>query len=397
MQLNSSIKEGDSVNKKNSDSRSFVGLPSTQRSERHYTELDSEGHLVSRALTPYECQLEDNVEQLQEALFTISSHYAKIQFRLRQIASAPAHDRDCLLKELEYLTGQGLDGCDHNKDNKIPSHHYDSNNMGSVRAKQHKIISQLRGCIDDLVKATGVGLPPLSFQGSTRVTRGAAKNQVSYNQEQVKYEKNIGECLSRDVEPAENLVKEGYTYLQDNWSNTDGGHDNWWSNLKIQGPKARKNRKNGKAESRQNRTGYGKYDAADMGVNVYRILDTTIPDKRNRNSFDQSDTDCEFSASRRGSSKHPQNFLNAPKKHPFRRPENSVNKKSGYESEAFSPFHDIKSQWQYPINAHVGSHAAAQLRHSKPSSKSNKDAVLSSLSRSNKIRISKAESKHQRN
>ncbi|XP_070141667.1 uncharacterized protein [Drosophila kikkawai] len=80
------------------------------RNMRLYTELDSNGQLVSRELTAYECQLEDDVEHLQEALFTISSQYAKIQFRLRQISSATTCEKNYLLKELEDMATQGVDG-----------------------------------------------------------------------------------------------------------------------------------------------------------------------------------------------------------------------------------------------------------------------------------------------
>jgi len=58
-------------------------------------------------------QLEDDVEQLQEALFKISSHYAKIQFGLRQVASASSSESDSRLKDLKDLTSQGLDDTEH--------------------------------------------------------------------------------------------------------------------------------------------------------------------------------------------------------------------------------------------------------------------------------------------
>ncbi|XP_016971617.1 uncharacterized protein LOC108039201 [Drosophila rhopaloa] len=123
---------------------------------RLYTELDSEGRMFSRAKTPYECQLEDDVEQLQEALFTISSHYAKIQFRLRQIASASSGKRDSLLKDLERLIAQGLDGTDHRQDDELSGMRCNSSFPGNVRAKQNKILCQLRGRLEDLVGANGV-------------------------------------------------------------------------------------------------------------------------------------------------------------------------------------------------------------------------------------------------
>ncbi|XP_037731392.1 uncharacterized protein LOC119562309 [Drosophila subpulchrella] len=111
--------------------------------ERLYTELGSGGRTISRCLTTYECQLEDDVEQLQEALFKISSHYAKIQFGLRQVASASSSERDSLLKDLEDLTSQGLDDTEHSLD-------YTSSTQVKIRVKQNNILCQLRERLEEL-------------------------------------------------------------------------------------------------------------------------------------------------------------------------------------------------------------------------------------------------------
>ncbi|XP_034656566.1 uncharacterized protein LOC117893899 isoform X1 [Drosophila subobscura] len=111
------------------------------------------GHLVGRQLTPYECQLEDEVQQLQEALFTLTSHYAKVQFRLRQIAAASDSERIALLKELERMTSEPLDGSARDQQEKLPTLQSDASTMGSVRMKQHKIIAQLRGRLQNLAAA----------------------------------------------------------------------------------------------------------------------------------------------------------------------------------------------------------------------------------------------------
>ncbi|SPP87387.1 uncharacterized protein LOC117589092 [Drosophila guanche] len=111
------------------------------------------GHLVGRQLTPYECQLEDELQQLQEALFTLTSHYAKVQFRLRQIAAASDSERIALLKELERMTSEPLDGSAREQQEKLPTLQSDASTMGSVRVKQHKIIAQLRGRLKSLAAA----------------------------------------------------------------------------------------------------------------------------------------------------------------------------------------------------------------------------------------------------
>lgn len=126
--------------------------------ERRYTWLDKNGEIASRKLTSYECRLEDDVQRLQDALFSISSHYAKIQFRLRQIASSTDCERLSLLRDLEKITRQGIDA---SKDNdELPSLLEDSQSFGDVRLKQKQIISQLRGGLSNLMNATDVCFSP---------------------------------------------------------------------------------------------------------------------------------------------------------------------------------------------------------------------------------------------
>ncbi|XP_017128222.1 uncharacterized protein LOC108146677 isoform X1 [Drosophila elegans] len=138
-----------------------------EENKRLFTELDSEGRMVSRAMTPYECQLEDDVEQLQEALFTISSDYDKIQFRLRQIASASAYERDRLLKDLERLIARGLDGTEKKREKVVPGRRCNSAFSGQVRAKQKKIFCQLRSRLEELA-----GAPEVCFQTDCCPTEG---------------------------------------------------------------------------------------------------------------------------------------------------------------------------------------------------------------------------------
>ncbi|XP_062131726.1 muscle M-line assembly protein unc-89 [Drosophila sulfurigaster albostrigata] len=132
--------------------------------ERRYTWLE-QGRVLSRRLTDYECQLEDDVQRLQDALFSISSHYAKIQFRLRQIACASGDERMCLLRELQRITCQGLDA---SKDNdELPTLMSDVSSLGNVRVRQRQIIKVLRSRLTDLTEFTD--------------TRFAIESESSYN------------------------------------------------------------------------------------------------------------------------------------------------------------------------------------------------------------------------
>lgn len=135
--------------------------PELIEEERLYTELDSEGRMISRTMTPYECQLEGEVEQLQEALFKISSHYAKVQFGLRQISLASGSERENLLKDLERLIAKGLDATGPIRGEKFSM-------PAKLRVKQDKILCQLRGSLGDLVGATGVGFHANHFPATNR-------------------------------------------------------------------------------------------------------------------------------------------------------------------------------------------------------------------------------------
>lgn len=52
--------------------------------------------------------LEDEQEILSNSLQALTSHFAQVQFRLRQIVEAPAEERDLLLESLEELANRGI-------------------------------------------------------------------------------------------------------------------------------------------------------------------------------------------------------------------------------------------------------------------------------------------------
>ncbi|KAH8416917.1 hypothetical protein KR222_001061 [Zaprionus bogoriensis] len=142
-------KEWDETHKEDEDHDGGEACGAKGMKERRYTWMDRDGQIASRRLTEYECRLEDDVQKLQDALFSISSHYAKIQFRLRQIASATGYERVCLLRDLERITCQGLDASQDN--NELPSLFCDSQTFGDVRLRQRMIINQLRGRVSSLL------------------------------------------------------------------------------------------------------------------------------------------------------------------------------------------------------------------------------------------------------
>ncbi|EDV43707.1 uncharacterized protein Dana_GF16394 [Drosophila ananassae] len=221
------------VGPQKTSSKSTVGSLSAQGTERVYTEVDSEGRLVSRPLTPYECKLEDDVEQLQEALFTISSHYAKIQFRLRQISSASCSERNCLLEELQRMTTQGLDGCNPNQAEELPNLKCDSLSLGNVRFKQQKIINQLRESLQDLAEAAGA-----CFEADYKAVGDGPEYVEEFDS-------------SQQIELCPDKKETGGQYLQEVWSDADYGNEELrWP---IEKPRRLKN-KSGKSKGRSRRS-----------------------------------------------------------------------------------------------------------------------------------------------
>ncbi|XP_030028219.2 RUN domain-containing protein 1 [Manduca sexta] len=52
--------------------------------------------------------LEEEQELLSSSVFSLTSHLAQVEFRLRQILKAPAEEKDSMLKALEEFTSRGV-------------------------------------------------------------------------------------------------------------------------------------------------------------------------------------------------------------------------------------------------------------------------------------------------
>merc|ERR550517_2424384 len=53
-------------------------------------------------------QLEQDQEELNNSLMSMTSHFAKVQLRLQQVVSAPASKREDLLMELQQFAFRGI-------------------------------------------------------------------------------------------------------------------------------------------------------------------------------------------------------------------------------------------------------------------------------------------------
>uniref|UniRef100_A0A7I4Z4P3 RUN domain-containing protein n=1 Tax=Haemonchus contortus TaxID=6289 RepID=A0A7I4Z4P3_HAECO len=93
-------------------------------------------------------QLEEEQERLNNSLFSLSSHFAQVQFRLKQIAEAQGEDREALLKNLQDFAFKGC--ADMNELKKLRSENEEGEILEIQKQRQNELLKQLREQIEDL-------------------------------------------------------------------------------------------------------------------------------------------------------------------------------------------------------------------------------------------------------
>lgn len=114
--------------------------------------------------------LEEEQEMLNSSLIALTTHFAQVQFRLRQIVDAPTNEKETLLKELEEFAFRGIPDVPNNllfESRSITpiSPTFCKESIGSMvsdvemeskmalqRTKQRELISQLKSQLEDLEK-----------------------------------------------------------------------------------------------------------------------------------------------------------------------------------------------------------------------------------------------------
>ncbi|OXU26871.1 hypothetical protein TSAR_010612 [Trichomalopsis sarcophagae] len=112
--------------------------------------------------------LEEEQEMLNSSLIALTTHFAQVQFRLKQICDAPTDKKEELLKELEEFAFRGIPDIQSNlifntrsSSPSSPSHRHDSIQfedkeadlkMEMQRNKQKELICQLKSQLEDLEK-----------------------------------------------------------------------------------------------------------------------------------------------------------------------------------------------------------------------------------------------------
>ncbi|XP_050579911.1 RUN domain-containing protein 1 [Bombus affinis] len=114
--------------------------------------------------------LEEEQEMLNSSLIALTTHFAQVQFRLRQIVDAPANEKETLLKELEEFAFRGIPdvpnnlsldsrsitptspmSCKQSISGVINDVDVESK-MALQRTKQKELICQLKSQLEDLEK-----------------------------------------------------------------------------------------------------------------------------------------------------------------------------------------------------------------------------------------------------
>ncbi|XP_073831027.1 RUN domain-containing protein 1 isoform X2 [Musca autumnalis] len=97
--------------------------------------------------------LEEEQEMLTSSLMALTSHFAHVQLRVRQIVEAPPHERDQLLKDLEEFAFQGIpDQSNISALSRTASRCGSSLKNHTEEARQFELIEQLKSQLTELEK-----------------------------------------------------------------------------------------------------------------------------------------------------------------------------------------------------------------------------------------------------
>ncbi|XP_076356778.1 RUN domain-containing protein 1-like [Tachypleus tridentatus] len=99
--------------------------------------------------------LEEEQEQLNSSLIALTTHFAQVQFRLKQIVDASTEEKEVLLKELEEFAFRGVpDIRDYKSGSELvlQTEQECEEKLAQQRKKQKELIDQLKEQLEDLEK-----------------------------------------------------------------------------------------------------------------------------------------------------------------------------------------------------------------------------------------------------
>ncbi|EDS32821.1 RUN domain-containing protein 1 [Culex quinquefasciatus] len=180
--------------------------------------------------------LEDEHEALSSNLIALTSHFAQVQLRLRQIVEAPVEERDHLLKSLEEFAFLGIPELqEHSVKKNIPEIvgelDRSPESMENLRERQHALIEQLKNQLTDLERyayESGSGiLPHTVLLERQKVVIDEIKNKINLNLHEldlpqlttedlrIQVDSALDEKLVNPLKMKEKLVSQLKTQIQD--------------------------------------------------------------------------------------------------------------------------------------------------------------------------------------
>nr|CAG4636907.1 EOG090X03YR [Ceriodaphnia reticulata] len=132
--------------------------------------------------------LEEEQEQLNSSLMALTSHFAQVQFRLKQIVDAEPETKETLLRDLEEFAFRGIPDfqktlwCVEEGQHSEEDH---ATKMESHKVKQQELIEQLKQQLEDLelyAYETGeAGLPQTLIVERQKIIIDQMKNKLQFN------------------------------------------------------------------------------------------------------------------------------------------------------------------------------------------------------------------------
>jgi hypothetical protein len=173
--------------------------------------------------------LEERYELLNSSLIALTTHFAQVQFRLRQIVEAAPHEKESLLKNLEEFAFRGIPEVENaiKKDYTIDTDNLEDT-LSSQRAKQSELIEKLKYQLAELESyayEVGEGGPPQNVViERQKVIIDQLKGQLNLNVDDIdkmpvdelkKYVDNAVGQLINPLKMKEQLVMQLKTQIND--------------------------------------------------------------------------------------------------------------------------------------------------------------------------------------
>ncbi|XP_043196511.1 RUN domain-containing protein 1-like isoform X3 [Amphibalanus amphitrite] len=178
-------------------------------------------------------KLEEEQEHLNNSLMALTTHFAQVQFRLRQIVEAPGEEKEQLLRELETFAFRGIPDVrqyklDEDDEQELTNEWKHQELVETQRIKQRDLMQQLKTQLEDLehyAYETGeAGLPSSVVLEKQRVIIDELKGKLNIdlnNLDRMTSEdlKSLVDCavgqLINPLKMKEQLVNQLKTQVQD--------------------------------------------------------------------------------------------------------------------------------------------------------------------------------------